>query len=100
MPLSGNWPGSSHGIMPASRAPTRDGGTHDADQRSTEIAVELRDDRATVEAVLAGVWPAVEAGEVRPVVDRVLPLDQVAEAHRVLEASEHVGKVVLQVQPG
>jgi putative PIG3 family NAD(P)H quinone oxidoreductase len=53
---------------------------------------------AVVEAVLAGVWPAVEAGEVRPVVDRVLPLEQVAEAHRVVEASEHVGKVVLQVQ--
>jgi putative PIG3 family NAD(P)H quinone oxidoreductase len=53
---------------------------------------------AIVEAVLAGVWPAVEAGEVRPVVDRVLPLAEVAEAHRVLEASEHVGKVVLQVR--
>jgi len=50
-----------------------------------------------VEAVLAGVWPAVEAGEVRPVVDRVLPLDDVAEAHRVVEASEHVGKVLLLV---
>jgi RNA polymerase sigma-70 factor (ECF subfamily) len=54
MPLSGNWPGSSHGLKPASRAPTRDGGPYDAHQRSTEIAVELRDDRATVEAVLAG----------------------------------------------
>ena len=52
---------------------------------------------AIVEAVLAGVWPAVELGEVRPVVDRVLPLDQVADAHRALEASEHVGKIVLQV---
>ncbi|HWH30247.1 MAG TPA: NAD(P)H-quinone oxidoreductase [Mycobacteriales bacterium] len=52
---------------------------------------------AVVEAVLAGVWPAVEAGEVRPVVDRVLPLDDVAEAHRVVEASEHVGKVLLLV---
>jgi putative PIG3 family NAD(P)H quinone oxidoreductase len=52
---------------------------------------------AIVEAVLAGVWPAVEAGEVRPVVDRVLALDDVAEAHRALEASEHVGKIVLRV---
>ena len=52
---------------------------------------------AIVAAVLAGVWPAVEAGEVRPVVDRVLPLDQVADAHRLLEQSSHIGKVLLQV---
>ena len=57
----------------------------------------LHEKAAIVEAVLAGVWPAVELGEVRPVVDRVLPLERVADAHRVLEASEHVGKVVLQV---
>jgi NADPH:quinone reductase-like Zn-dependent oxidoreductase len=55
---------------------------------------------AIVEAVLAAVWPAVEAGEVRPVVDRVLPLDQVAEAHRVLESSAHVGKILLTVARG
>ena len=42
-------------------------------------------------------WPAVESGEVRPVVDRVLPLEQAAEAHRVLESSTHVGKLVLSV---
>ena len=53
---------------------------------------------AIVAAVLAGVWPAVEAGEVRPVIDRVLDLADVAEAHRVLEASSHVGKVVLRVR--
>lgn len=55
---------------------------------------------AIVAAVLAGVWPALESGDVRPVVDRVLPLEQVAEAHRVVEASEHIGKVVLAVGPG
>src|SRR5215207_746163 len=53
MPLDGTWPGSSHGSMPASQAPTRDC-PHDAHQRSSEIALELRDDRATVEAVLGG----------------------------------------------
>ena len=52
-----------------------------------------------VEAVRTHVWPAVEAGEVRPVVDRVLPLDEAAEAHRVLEGSTHVGKIVLRCAP-
>jgi NADPH:quinone reductase-like Zn-dependent oxidoreductase len=50
---------------------------------------------AIVEAVLAGVWPAIEAGEVRPIIDRVLPLDQVADAHRLVEQSSHIGKVLL-----
>jgi putative PIG3 family NAD(P)H quinone oxidoreductase len=50
---------------------------------------------AIVEAVLAGVWPAIEAGDVRPVIDRVLRLDQVADGHRALEESAHVGKVLL-----
>ena len=54
-----------------------------------------REKAAIVEAVLAGVWPAIEAGEVRPVIDRVLPLEQVADAHRLLEESSHVGKVLL-----
>ncbi len=53
---------------------------------------------AIVGGVLAEVWPAVEAGDVKPVVDRVLPLEQVAEAHQVLEDSTHVGKVLLQVR--
>ena len=53
---------------------------------------------AVVAAVLAGVWPAIEAGDVRPVVDRTLPLSQAAEAHRALEASEHIGKIILQVR--
>ena len=48
-----------------------------------------------VAATLAHVWPAVEAGDVRPVVDRVLPIEQVADAHRAMEASEHIGKIVL-----
>jgi NADPH:quinone reductase-like Zn-dependent oxidoreductase len=37
----------------------------------------------------------VAARAVRPVVDRVLPLADAAEGHRVLEAGEHVGKVLL-----
>jgi len=41
--------------------------------------------------------PLFASGRVRPVVDRVLPLAQVADAHRVVAASEHFGKVVLRV---
>ena len=53
-----------------------------------------------VAAVLENVWPMVAAGDVRPVIDRVLPLGDAAEAHRVVGASEHVGKVLLDVRPG
>jgi putative PIG3 family NAD(P)H quinone oxidoreductase len=52
---------------------------------------------AIVESVLAGVWPAIEAGEVRPVIDSAYPLERVADAHRALEASGHVGKILLTV---
>ena len=40
---------------------------------------------------------ALADGTIRPVVDRVLPLDDAPEAHRVIKASEHFGKVVLRV---
>jgi putative PIG3 family NAD(P)H quinone oxidoreductase len=46
-------------------------------------------------AVTAQAWPLVEAGALVPVVDRVLPMRDAAEAHRVVEASDHVGKVLL-----
>ncbi|MCW2723858.1 MAG: qor [Frankiales bacterium] len=48
-----------------------------------------------VESVLAGVWPAIDAGEIRPIIDSSYPLEQVADAHRALEASGHVGKILL-----
>ncbi len=39
----------------------------------------------------------LDAGRIHPVVDRVLPLDQAEEAHRLMESSEHFGKIVLKV---
>lgn len=50
-----------------------------------------------VRGTLATIWPALEDGRVRPVIDRVLPMSEAAEAHRILDASEHIGKVVLTV---
>jgi NADPH:quinone reductase-like Zn-dependent oxidoreductase len=48
-----------------------------------------------VKAVLHDVWPDVERGVIRPIVDRRLPMARAAEAHRIVEASEHIGKVLL-----
>jgi NADPH:quinone reductase-like Zn-dependent oxidoreductase len=53
-----------------------------------------------VDATQAALWPLIEAGRFRVVVDRVLPISEVSEAHRVVEASEHVGKVLLDVAAG
>ena len=50
---------------------------------------------AIVAEVRAQVWPLVEAGEVSPVIDRRVRLADAAEAHRVIEAGGHVGKVLL-----
>ena len=38
----------------------------------------------------------LEAGRIRPVIDRVLPLEQVADAHRAMKG-DHFGKIVLKV---
>ncbi|MBL7496281.1 NAD(P)H-quinone oxidoreductase [Frankia sp. CNm7] len=54
---------------------------------------------AIVAGVRAELWPAFASGAIRPVVDRVLPLPEAAEAHRVVESLGHVGKVLLAV-PG
>ena len=44
----------------------------------------------------AKVWPLLEAGTVKPVVSKVLPLEQAAQAHKLLEEGQVIGKVVLK----
>ena len=44
------------------------------------------------------VWPLLEAGVVRPIIHQVFPLAQAADAHRLMEASTHIGKLVLQLR--
>jgi putative PIG3 family NAD(P)H quinone oxidoreductase len=51
-----------------------------------------------VSAVTQHVWPLVEAGKVTPVIYRELPISEVAEAHRTMEASTHTGKIILRAR--
>ncbi len=69
-------------------------------KRAVVTAASLRarppgEKAAIVAGVRAEVWPLIEAGRIHPVVDRTLPMSRAADAHRILDASSHVGKVVL-----
>ncbi len=57
----------------------------------------LAEKAAIVDAVRREVWPLIESGAVRPVVDRIFELSQAEEAHHLVSESRHVGKVVLRV---
>jgi NADPH2:quinone reductase len=43
------------------------------------------------------VWPLIESGRIKPVVYKVFPLEEAVHAHRLMEASTHIGKIVLKV---
>jgi putative PIG3 family NAD(P)H quinone oxidoreductase len=69
-------------------------------KRASVIATSLRprptsEKSAICRQVESEVWPLVEAGHIRPVVHSVLPIEQAAQAHRLVEESGHVGKVLL-----
>jgi putative PIG3 family NAD(P)H quinone oxidoreductase len=67
---------------------------------STTLRARPAEQKASiVAAVTANVWPLVDAGVVRPVVYRELPMAQADEAHRIMTASTHTGKIVLYARP-
>jgi putative PIG3 family NAD(P)H quinone oxidoreductase len=72
-------------------------------RRLTVTGSTLRARSVAEKAELAGqmreeVWPGFSDGALRPVVDRILPLEEAAAAHQAMERSEHIGKIVLQVR--
>ena len=72
-------------------------------KRAAVLATTLRarppeEKAAIVAAVREHVWPLVASGAFRVVVDRRVPLPDAADAHRAVEASDHVGKVLLVAQ--
>lgn len=69
-------------------------------KRLTLTGSTLRNRDVAFKSTLAGalrehVWPLLETGRVRPVIHRVVPLADAALGHRLLEAGEHIGKIVL-----
>ena len=69
-------------------------------KRAAVIATSLRarpaaEKAAIVAAVREHVWPLIEDGAVRPIIQGTHPLDRAADAHRELEASGHIGKILL-----
>lgn len=51
------------------------------------------------DALLANIWPALAAGKLKNHLFATYPFDQAADAHRLMESSRHIGKIVLQVRP-
>ncbi len=69
-------------------------------KRAAVIATTLRARPAAGKAAICAsvvehVWPLVADGRIRPVVHSSAPLDRVADAHRSMEASDHIGKLLL-----
>ncbi len=57
------------------------------------------EDKAAIAAALEGeVWPLIERRQISPVMDSIVPLAEAADAHRRMEHSAHIGKIVLEVE--
>ena len=50
------------------------------------------------DALKKEVWPLLESGSIKPQIDTVLPLSEAAKAHTLMEASTHIGKIILEVE--
>ncbi|MBZ9789514.1 NAD(P)H-quinone oxidoreductase [Rhizobium sp. 3T7] len=59
--------------------------------RTSEEKRAIRDD------LLSQVWPLLDEGKLAPVIDTVISFEDVAEAHRLMETSGHIGKIMLRL---
>ena len=62
---------------------------------STLRARPLEDKARIVRGVRDQVWPLVDAGAIRPIIDATLPMAEAIAAHRLMESSDHLGKILL-----
>jgi NADPH2:quinone reductase len=56
-----------------------------SDSAKSEIAAALK----------ANVWPILDNGTVKPIIHQTFPLSKAADAHALMESSEHIGKIML-----
>ena len=64
---------------------------------ATSLRARPTEDKARIcAAVVENIWPLVTSGAITPTIDRILAMSDAAEGHRVVTASEHVGKVLLR----
>ncbi len=64
---------------------------------STLRAQNFAQKAVMVEEILARVYPHIESGEIRPIVDRTFALAEVSQAHERMQSGEHMGKLILEV---
>jgi NADPH2:quinone reductase len=64
---------------------------------STLRARTVAQKAAVADAMRQNVWPLIAAGKVKPVIFKTFPLAEASEAHRLMETSNHIGKIVLTV---
>jgi NADPH:quinone reductase len=55
----------------------------------------VSDKAAIAKSLCEKVWPLIEAKQIRPVIDRTFALAEAAKAHRLMESSAHIGKILL-----
>ena len=67
-----------------------------ASVHATSLRARPADQKAAIVAgVRAEVWPLVSEARIRPVIETTLPLAEAAQAHRLMEAGDHIGKILL-----
>jgi len=64
---------------------------------STLRARRIEDKAAIAASLRSQVWPLLDTGKVKPVIYRSFPLAEAAAAHRLMESSDHIGKIVLTI---
>ncbi len=69
-------------------------------KRAAVLATSLRmrpvaEKAAIIDSVREHLWPLIESGTIKLVIDHYFPIEQIAQAHERMEASQHIGKIVL-----